>query len=265
MRHRPHHRIVLLIVGLIGCGTPDDPPLTETGDTGAWTNGSTEDGSSGSEATSEVDTGTESDTSSTDDTGSTDTSDTSTTGPVEPPPYEPVYRIDTRIHVGDSELTESELVSILDEMNTIWWSQAGVCFEFEVVEDDETRPDGFDLWFLRDSDSRVDGVNGLYAGDHTIYTRDHPSLGDVDEPVMEPAARTAAHELGHGLNLGHTNTEADWGPDHRENLMASGTKGWHIPAVPPDPRDQVLTARERAEIKAIADLVPLECGAPVFP
>jgi hypothetical protein len=132
-------------------------------------------------------------------------------------------------------------------MNFIWRSQAGLCFEFEVVQSETTMSDGFDMWFKPD----VGGPNGYYAGDHDIHVRDQPSLGSAPNPAMIGAARTAAHELGHGLTLDH-----DQGSD--DYLMRSGTFGWEIPMY------QIDAARTRASEKAIADTTPLDCGAPVF-
>src|SRR5438105_4606794 len=45
------------------------------------------------------------------------------------PGQTPVYRIKLRVHNGQTTLTAAELRKSLEEMNSIWWSQAGVCFE----------------------------------------------------------------------------------------------------------------------------------------
>src|SRR5436190_8345921 len=48
----------------------------------------------------------------------------------------PVYRINLRVHRGRSNLPAAELRKALEEMNSIWWSQAGVCFEITSSLDD---------------------------------------------------------------------------------------------------------------------------------
>ncbi|MEM6993995.1 MAG: hypothetical protein AAF721_26015 [Myxococcota bacterium] len=177
--------------------------------------------------------------------------DASSTGepipPVEPPPFLPLYRIPTRVHMANSALTDEELLGYLTEMNAIWRSQAGICFEIEVVDHEETMSIGYDMWFQPE----VDGYNGYYYGDHSIYVRDYPTLNDAPNPVGLPGARVAAHELGHALTLAH-----DQGSD--DYLMRSGTEGWQIPMY------QIDASRSRAEDKADADTSPEDCGAPVF-
>ena len=66
------------------------------------------------------------------------------------------------------------------------------------------------------------------------------------------AARTGAHELGHGLRLSHYNGYAD----SADSLMSSGTLGWHLRNF------QIQEARTRAQQKAIPDTTPTNCGAP---
>ena len=174
--------------------------------------------------------------------------DESTTGPpIEPPPYTPLLRIDVRIHWGNSGLTQEELENYLAEMNTIWRDQAGICFEFQVVEHDELMTTGFDVMFQPE----VGGPNGYYAGDHDIWCRDYPSLSPAPNPVMYGGARTCAHELGHGLTLDHDQNSDDY-------LMRSGTLGFQLPEY------QIDQARVRALEKALEDTEPLICGAPVF-
>ena len=165
--------------------------------------------------------------------------------PVEPPPYLPLYRIELRVHIGQSGLALDEFAPILEEVNLIWRSQAGVCFEIHTVDDDETMSTGFDFWYAPD----VGGPNGYYAGDHDIWTKDHPSLGAAPNPVEHPQARTTAHELGHGLTLDHRQ-------DSDDNLMRSGTLGWQLNEA------EIDAARGRAEEKALDDLTPLVCGPP---
>ena len=165
------------------------------------------------------------------------------------PPQQPVYRMRARIHVGNSGLSNTELTAILEEMNWIWWSQAAVCFEFETVATEETRSEGFDLWFLQSSST---SYNGYYQNDHDIWTLDQPSLGSAPNPTQYPASRTAAHELGHALTLSHYNGQAD----SDDSLMSSGRRGWKLHTF------EVDDARTRAAQKALADTEPLYC-APV--
>lgn len=180
-------------------------------------------------------------------TGAGESSESSTGEPVDPPPFDPLYRIAVRIHRGDSGLTDDELLDYLIEMNTIWRDQAAVCFEFEVVDHDDPMADGFDMWFQPE----VGGPNGYYSGDHDIWVRDYPSLGSAPNPVAFGGARTAAHELGHGLTLDHDQSSDDY-------LMRSGTEGFGIPEY------QITSSRQRAAQKALADTAPLKCGDPVF-
>ena len=164
------------------------------------------------------------------------------------PPFTPVYRIALRVHIGQSQLLQNgELLEVLEEINWIWWSQAGICFEVETVDHDQTMSSGFDFWFRP-----VSGVNGYYSGDHDIHTKDYPSLSPSPNPTDHPAARTAAHELGHGLTLGHYNGY----PDSSSSLMSSGTRGWALHDF------EIQAARGRAAQKALSDTTPLYCGAP---
>lgn len=168
---------------------------------------------------------------------------------MQPPGATPVYRIPLRIHLGSSTLAGDALAAILDEVNFIWHSQAGICFEIETVDDEQLASEGFDFWY-RTSDPS--GVNGMYSGPHEIFSLDDPSLGSAPNPVMHDAARTTAHELGHGLNLGHNNC----GSDCYDFLMSSGRLGWQLEAA------EVDTARARARTRALADTTPTACAPP---
>ena len=149
--------------------------------------------------------------------------------------------------MGASGLDAQEQLAALAEVNSIWLTQAGVCFEAEVVRDDDARLDGFDLSLGPGDD--VD-FNGVYRNDHDIFSRDRPNLGPAPRPVKLPVARTVAHELGHGLRLPHDQSSDDL-------LMRSGTLGWQLTPT------QIETARGRAREKALPDTAPLTCGAAV--
>src|SRR5690349_17677100 len=78
-----------------------------------------------------------------------------------PPGRTPVYRIKLRVHNGQSKLPPDELRKSLAEMNSIWWSQAGVCFEITSSRDDSRSAEGFDIWFVPEVPDPP-GVNGIY-------------------------------------------------------------------------------------------------------
>jgi hypothetical protein len=162
-----------------------------------------------------------------------------------------VYRINLRVHNGQSTLPVAYLRESLEEMNSIWSSQAGVCFEITSTKDDAKAADGFDIWFVPEV-ADPPGANGVYKGDHDIWSRDYPNLRAAPNPVTHRAARTSAHELGHGLTLPHYNGQ----PDSPDSLMASGTLGWHLN------ESQIQAARGRAQRKANPDTTPTHCAAP---
>lgn len=164
------------------------------------------------------------------------------------PPMQPVYRVPLRVHVGESQLPESELVGALEEVNWIWWSQAAVCFEIEIVEHGQLASTGFDINFVP---SLSGSLNGYYAGDHDVWTIDYPNLGASPNPVDYPAARTTAHELGHGLTLDHYNGFSD----SNNSLMSSGKLGWDLHDF------EVEDARGRAAQMALEDTSPNYCAA----
>ena len=167
------------------------------------------------------------------------------------PGQTPVYRIKLRVHNGQTTLPAAELRKSLEEMNSIWWSQAGVCFEITSTKDDARAREGFDIWFVSEVPD-PSGVNGAYKGDHDIWSRDYPNLMPAPHPVTQRAARTSAHELGHGLTLRHY----DGYPESPDSLMSSGTLGWRL-------RDfQIEAARARAQQKADPDTTPTNCSAP---
>lgn len=176
----------------------------------------------------------------------------------EEPPLSPVYRVALRVHRGDSAMSEEMLLDVLDEMNWIWWSQAAVCFEIEIVDGQQTMSTGFDFWFHRTEIPCSPGANGVYCGDHDIHSLDRPSLGAVDNDEWDTElnpSRTSAHELGHGLNLDHFNGFAD----SNDSLMSSGRQGFKLHDA------EITTARNRARMKALADTAPLYCSPPKVP
>jgi hypothetical protein len=159
----------------------------------------------------------------------------------------PVYRIPLRVHLGRSGRSPDEFRPMLEEINEIWLSQAGICFEMEIVITDERNRSGIDLWF-EPVLSGGDGLNGYYRSDHLILVRDTPRLGPAARPARYPAARTAAHELGHSLGLLHRQ-------DSDDNLMRSKTYGWQLNS------DEIARAREAARAKALPDPSERICGA----
>ncbi len=164
------------------------------------------------------------------------------------PLHAPVYRIPLRVHLAESGRSPEKFKAILDEINDIWLSQAGICFEMQEVLDDRPAEQGLDLWFVPVLPGGPD-LNGAYWNDHDIRVRDTPVLNPAGHPARHPAARTAAHELGHGLSLFHRQ-------DSDDNLMRSKTFGWHLNA------REVDDARRAAAKKALPDTAPTRCGGP---
>jgi len=163
----------------------------------------------------------------------------------------PVYRIPLRVHLGKSGRKPPDFREILDEINEIWFTQAGICFEIETTSTDQASENGMDLWFLPVLPISP-LTNGYYRNDHEIQVRDTPALDPADHPARYSAARTAAHELGHSLGLLHRQ-------DSDDNLMRSKTSGWKLNSV------EVLAARKGAAKKALPDKGPVHCGPPRMP
>ena len=166
------------------------------------------------------------------------------------PPHTPVLRIPLRVHLSMSKRPVKEWIVILAEINRIWWSQAGICFEIEAVMHDTILKDGMDIWFSPPADEGV-VLNGYFEGAHDIWVRDTPKLRLAPNPARHRAARTAAHEFGHGLGLNHRQ-------DSDDNLMRSQTLGWRLNA------KEVGTVRKHAASIALPDRKPSRCKSPML-
>jgi hypothetical protein len=182
------------------------------------------------------------------------------------PPFMPVYRIPLRLHRTRSQLADDQLCRVLEEVNEIWWKQAGVCFEIEAVNTDTLATTGLDFFFER-STPFPNGVtaNGVYSGPHEIYGLDKPSLSPAPNPSRELAARTCAHELGHGLSLGHQNPgEACLFPgiECDDLLMRSGHRGYKVVAGSPANVNEIDKARTRAKTLALPGTDAVVCAPP---
>ncbi len=179
-------------------------------------------------------------------------------GPAEPP-YAPVYRIAVRVHRGESDLSDSELEGVLLELNHIWWSQAGICFEVDVVSHNQPLSTGFDIWFVDNDSEYADGVepDGKYYGAHAIIILDWPPLASANPAVAYPAARSAAHSLGHGLSLLDQPCA-----DCDGLLMRPEAKGYQLLAGPPASANEHQAARQAAAGLALKDTTQLHCAPP---
>jgi len=131
-------------------------------------------------------------------------------------PLHLVYHLPLRVHLAGSGRPEAEFEAVFEEINEIWFKQAGICFEIEAVRNDQESEKGLNMWFRPE----IGGWNGSYDGE-LILMKDHPVLAPARHPARESAARTAAHELGHALGLLHDQSDSD-------NLMASKTFGWQL-------------------------------------
>jgi hypothetical protein len=165
-------------------------------------------------------------------------------------PFTSTYHIPLRVHLGGSGRAPREFEPIFGEINDIYLSQAGICFEIEAVMHDEAARQGMDIWFVPEI-GKCDDCNGLYEGIHSIQVRDTPLLRPAERPARHPAARTAAHEFGHGLGLSHRQ-------DSDDNLMRSKTYGWQMN------EEEVRTARKAAAGMSLPNRGERGCGPAVF-
>jgi hypothetical protein len=156
----------------------------------------------------------------------------------------------------------------LENSNEIWSKQAAICFEIEAVKTDPPAATGLDFFFERQTPF-PNGVtaNGVYSGAHTIYGLDRPNLASVKTPARDPAARTASHELGHGLSLQHQNPDQEMnclfrGTECDELLMRSGHRGFQITAGSPANVNEQMNARTRAATLALPQSAAIVCAPP---
>ena len=131
------------------------------------------------------------------------------------------YRIPLWVRREDSNLRDDELAAVLAEINTIW-AQAGICFEMGDADSAKVSEDQLVLRFIGGGDDLP--VYGMYDGHLDMWTHDRPDLAGSPHGTEHPAARTASHELGHALSLGHYSHHHD----SLDSLMASGRRGYRL-------------------------------------
>lgn len=147
-------------------------------------------------------------------------------------------------------LTETGVRAIFDEVNVIW-SQAGIRFELEGVDNLRALDRAPKRWFVKDrnwvkstiptdqfSPTAIDvcfvkemGPNGFFYGEPVVVC-ESPEFHKVTGGTENIVARVAAHELGHVLFLQHR--------QERTNLMASGKNGVSLSP------QEIKAARKRA-------------------
>ena len=132
-------------------------------------------------------------------------------------------------------LTKKDVKLIFDEVNQIW-SQAGIRFELEGIDNLQALEISEKRWYTKDrnwvktaiptgqfSASAIDvcfvkdmGPNGFFYGEPVVVC-ENPEYHKVTGGAANPVARVTAHELGHVLFLQHR--------QELTNLMASGKNG----------------------------------------
>jgi hypothetical protein len=141
-------------------------------------------------------------------------------------------RVPVLLDRSQSGLTDTELRPILSEIAGIW-SQAGICFEFRDLRHGDGNGEALVLQFVAED---VPFLNGYYQDDRHVWSEDAPRLARAPNPANHPAARTAAHEIGHALGLRHLPRT----PLNLDGLMNTGYDGYRLSAV------EWATARKRA-------------------
>jgi hypothetical protein len=144
----------------------------------------------------------------------------------------PVLHLPLLINRSQSALTNPELASVLAEINRIW-RQAGICFEARDLHHGYGSRPCLVLSFVEADEPFV---NGYFEDERHIWAQDAPRLALSPTPAELPAARTAAHELGHALDLRHVPRT----PTTMDGLMNTGFDGFHLTAT------EVATARQAA-------------------
>jgi hypothetical protein len=152
---------------------------------------------------------------------------------------EPLLRVPLMLNRSESALLQSELVAIVEEVNRIW-QPAGICFEVGDIRFGYGARSRLVLWFVAGD---APFVNGYFESNQVIWSEDAPRLRRASTPAKIPAARTAAHELGHALGLKHLPRAGVW----MDGLMNTGYDGYHL-----EP-DEILKARREATELALGD------------
>jgi len=150
---------------------------------------------------------------------------------------EPELHVPLMLNRSESELVSPELEAIIAEVNGIW-QQAGICFEVRDIRLGYWPTYELVLWF-RAGDMPF--VNGHFDNNGFIWSEDAPRLRRAPHRATIPAARTAAHELGHALGLSHVPRIGVL----VDSLMNTGYDGIHL-----EP-DEILTARRGAAAFAL--------------